>query len=189
MLLQTFPGSELVHLLQGMPWVDRVFTVDEVNGAQVTRKLYRIASELPHDKWQVQLVSVKEEPYIVELPVNEATLKRIGTHDGTFHCDEALACFPLKQLPEYARGRARHQVCIRGSVRFSSDGDHSRGTPPILQCNVLFITTSTKCQQLVPPHKLFQTLFVRSACWGFVQSNKLATRNKKLLIMTMTCVG
>uniref|UniRef100_UPI00398E3E7B MYG1 exonuclease n=1 Tax=Pristiophorus japonicus TaxID=55135 RepID=UPI00398E3E7B len=26
---------------------------------------------------------------------------RIGTHDGTFHCDEALACFLLRQLPEY----------------------------------------------------------------------------------------
>lgn len=26
----------------------------------------------------------------------------IGTHNGTFHCDEVLACFMLKQLPEYA---------------------------------------------------------------------------------------
>ena len=26
----------------------------------------------------------------------------IGTHNGTFHCDEVLACFLLKQLPEYA---------------------------------------------------------------------------------------
>ena len=26
---------------------------------------------------------------------------KIGTHNGTFHCDEALACFMLKQLPEY----------------------------------------------------------------------------------------
>ncbi|XP_078063817.1 MYG1 exonuclease [Mustelus asterias] len=26
---------------------------------------------------------------------------RIGTHDGTFHCDEALACFLLRRLPEY----------------------------------------------------------------------------------------
>lgn len=28
-------------------------------------------------------------------------LKRIGTHNGVFHCDEALACFMIKQLPEY----------------------------------------------------------------------------------------
>jgi len=28
---------------------------------------------------------------------------RIGTHDGTFHCDEALAVFLLRQLPEYDR--------------------------------------------------------------------------------------
>jgi uncharacterized UPF0160 family protein len=27
--------------------------------------------------------------------------KRIGTHNGKFHCDEALACFILKQLPDY----------------------------------------------------------------------------------------
>ncbi|XP_050408759.1 MYG1 exonuclease isoform X1 [Patella vulgata] len=27
--------------------------------------------------------------------------KKIGTHGGNFHCDEALACFLLKQLPEY----------------------------------------------------------------------------------------
>lgn len=27
--------------------------------------------------------------------------KKIGTHSGVFHCDEALACYMLKQLPEY----------------------------------------------------------------------------------------
>ncbi|XP_076236046.1 MYG1 exonuclease [Calliopsis andreniformis] len=26
---------------------------------------------------------------------------KIGTHDGSFHCDEALACFMLKTLPQY----------------------------------------------------------------------------------------
>lgn len=29
------------------------------------------------------------------------TDKTIGTHNGTFHCDEVLACFFLRQLPEY----------------------------------------------------------------------------------------
>ncbi|KAG7244802.1 hypothetical protein INR49_029821 [Caranx melampygus] len=29
------------------------------------------------------------------------TVKKIGTHNGTFHCDEALACFLLRLLPEY----------------------------------------------------------------------------------------
>ncbi|CAH0550553.1 unnamed protein product [Brassicogethes aeneus] len=28
-------------------------------------------------------------------------MQRIGTHSGMFHCDEALACFMLKQLPKY----------------------------------------------------------------------------------------
>ncbi|XP_069361948.1 MYG1 exonuclease isoform X2 [Maniola hyperantus] len=26
---------------------------------------------------------------------------KIGTHDGVFHCDEVLACYMLKRLPEY----------------------------------------------------------------------------------------
>lgn len=26
---------------------------------------------------------------------------RIGTHDGKFHCDEVLACYMLRSLPEY----------------------------------------------------------------------------------------
>ena len=25
----------------------------------------------------------------------------IGTHNGTFHCDEVLACYMLKLLPDY----------------------------------------------------------------------------------------
>ncbi|XP_077978339.1 MYG1 exonuclease-like [Glandiceps talaboti] len=29
------------------------------------------------------------------------SLVKIGTHNGTFHCDEVLACFMLKQLPQY----------------------------------------------------------------------------------------
>ncbi|PRP88546.1 UPF0160 protein MYG1, mitochondrial-like [Planoprotostelium fungivorum] len=29
------------------------------------------------------------------------TKRKIGTHDGTFHCDEALACFMLKQTAEF----------------------------------------------------------------------------------------
>ena len=28
--------------------------------------------------------------------------KTIGTHNGTFHCDEVLACCMLKMLPEYS---------------------------------------------------------------------------------------
>ncbi|MCJ8749141.1 hypothetical protein PDJAM_G00172810, partial [Pangasius djambal] len=29
------------------------------------------------------------------------TFVKIGTHNGTFHCDEVLACYLLRQLPEY----------------------------------------------------------------------------------------
>lgn len=32
---------------------------------------------------------------------NPRLVKKIGTHSGVFHCDEALACYMLKQLPDY----------------------------------------------------------------------------------------
>jgi len=33
--------------------------------------------------------------------MNGSATKTIGTHNGTFHCDEVMACFMLKLLPEY----------------------------------------------------------------------------------------
>ena len=98
---QVFESSKLVHLLQGTPSVDRIFTVDEVQGTLVTRKLYIITEELGQEKWRVKLVSTKEEPHLVRTPNGVESQKKIGTHDGPFHCDDALACFMLKLLPEY----------------------------------------------------------------------------------------
>ncbi len=37
---------------------------------------------------------------LAEVPAGHA-VKKIGTHDGKFHCDEALACAMLKFLPEF----------------------------------------------------------------------------------------
>jgi len=40
---------------------------------------------------------------------------KIGTHDGTFHCDEVLACALLKQLPQYKDAsivRSRNQSVL-----------------------------------------------------------------------------
>ena len=31
-----------------------------------------------------------------------STTVKIGTHNGSFHCDEIFACFLLKTLPRYA---------------------------------------------------------------------------------------
>ena len=39
----------------------------------------------------------------------------IGTHDGTFHCDEVLACALLRILPEYSNAiikRSRDQTIL-----------------------------------------------------------------------------
>ena len=35
------------------------------------------------------------------LPKKQNSQTTIGTHNGTFHCDEVLACCMLKMLPEY----------------------------------------------------------------------------------------
>ncbi len=33
--------------------------------------------------------------------LNKRKMVQIGTHSGTFHCDEALGCYMLKQTPKY----------------------------------------------------------------------------------------
>merc|ERR1712142_1386422 len=35
------------------------------------------------------------------VPKKACTMVKLGTHNGAFHCDEVLACFLLKQLPQY----------------------------------------------------------------------------------------
>lgn len=37
--------------------------------------------------------------------LKRALTSLIGTHDGNFHCDEALACYFLKQLPDYRQSQ------------------------------------------------------------------------------------
>ncbi|XP_002000341.3 MYG1 protein [Drosophila mojavensis] len=49
-------------------------------------------------------------------PPKRPTPLTIGTHNGTFHCDEVVACFMLKQLPEYENAeifRSRDDEALR----------------------------------------------------------------------------
>ena len=43
--------------------------------------------------------------FYIEGPPMESSQSKsppvIGTHNGTFHCDEVFACYMLKLLPEY----------------------------------------------------------------------------------------
>ena len=56
----------------------------------------------PHLKLNLEPVSTSKRPrsHLMAPP-------RIGTHNGTFHCDEALACALLRLLPEYRVGTSR----------------------------------------------------------------------------------
>lgn len=47
--------------------------------------------------------------------------KKIGTHNGTFHCDEVLACFFLRQLPEYKVGTLHGSVIKTLRLRMITD--------------------------------------------------------------------
>ncbi|XP_030565808.1 UPF0160 protein C27H6.8 [Drosophila novamexicana] len=56
--------------------------------------------------------AANEEPK----PAKRPTPPTIGTHNGTFHCDEVVACFMLKQLPEYENAeifRSRDEKALR----------------------------------------------------------------------------
>ena len=44
------------------------------------------------------LVNMASEPKAKKF---HTVAKRIGTHNGTFHCDEVLACCMLQLLPQY----------------------------------------------------------------------------------------
>ena len=51
------------------------------------RESFKVATTNEHDP---------KKPYFSVL---------IGTHSGNFHCDEALACYMLRLLPEYKDAR------------------------------------------------------------------------------------
>lgn len=49
--------------------------------------------------WRVEKRYMSSEPK--RFCTKDMAVKNIGTHNGTFHCDEVLACFFLRQIPEY----------------------------------------------------------------------------------------
>ncbi|XP_059170286.1 MYG1 exonuclease-like isoform X2 [Physella acuta] len=50
-----------------------------------------------HPCWALGRMSITSEPASKQPHL----MKKIGTHNGTFHCDEVLACFMLTHLDEY----------------------------------------------------------------------------------------
>ena len=46
----------------------------------------------------------------------DTTVKTIATHDGSFHCDEALAIFLLRLLPQY-KGKLLSNLCLHLTVK------------------------------------------------------------------------
>ncbi len=62
------------------------------------------------------------------------SMVRIGTHSGTFHCDEALGCFLLKQTPLFKDAeivRSRDPEVLKDlDVVIDVGGTYEPGAPP-----------------------------------------------------------
>lgn len=54
----------------------------------------RVHNSIMSASYQVEKRTKRDNEQIVEC-------QKIGTHNGTFHCDEVLGCFMLKQLPQF----------------------------------------------------------------------------------------
>ena len=60
----------------------------------------------PRQRWLPMLKMAKNREYFCQKVRQFLHLKvTIGTHNGSFHCDESLACSLLKLLPQYANAR------------------------------------------------------------------------------------
>ena len=68
----------------------------------------------------------------------EHGVKTIGTHGGLFHCDEVLACYMLKVLPEYKDARYMYMYMYM-YIRACSTNN--------LSTQLLFITENISCRQ------------------------------------------
>lgn len=75
----------------------------------ISRRIFQFSRLLLHPR-RVEQRYMSSEPKRV--CTKNMTFKKIGTHNGTFHCDEVLACFFLRQIPEYKVGFRPASECI-----------------------------------------------------------------------------
>jgi uncharacterized UPF0160 family protein len=65
-------------------------------------------------------------------------LQKIGTHDGTFHCDEALAVFLLRQIPKYEKaGKSSSRFYLNTELRTLSELIRTRNADLLNQCTIV----------------------------------------------------
>ena len=66
------------------------------------QKLLTMSAMLLGSNLEVMLQSIKDAPILSVLPTTiSSDVPILGTHDGSFHCDEALAVSMLRLLPAY----------------------------------------------------------------------------------------
>jgi len=65
-------------------------------------------------------------------------MTKIGTHNGTFHCDEVLACFFLRQLPEY---KVHSHEPRLSQTAFSTNSLKSLGQSNVISREIMGIQT------------------------------------------------
>ena len=61
----------------------------------------RLFSKTPLFRW-LWLPPKTAKPPLHRFAFSTATKKQVGTHNGSFHCDEALACFLLRLTTKFS---------------------------------------------------------------------------------------
>ncbi len=93
----------------------------------------------------------------------------IGTHSGTFHCDEALGCFLLRQTPQFRDAdivRSRDPEVLKDlDVVIDVGGTYEPGQS-LLHCTALSALRCQSCQHGAGPPALGPRILVAMPCWA-----------------------
>lgn len=65
---------------------------------------------------QARFIAMSQEPVAKKLKTSRDLL--IGTHNGTFHCDEALAVFLLRLTPKFKDAGAIWQLFFPAIIQY-----------------------------------------------------------------------
>lgn len=82
----------------------------------------------------------------------------IGTHSGTFHCDEAVACWMLKQTEQFAGGVVGAEAGLASNRAIAA--------PHLSECCCCICSRLPCAPRLARPTQHTHTLPAAQRCWG-----------------------
>lgn len=107
---------------------------------------FAVSVRVPLTASVVRRITARSHPVLMSSAVPQShkrSMVRIGTHSGTFHCDEALGCFLLKQTPEFKGAdivRSRDPKVLQDlDVVIDVGGTYDAGDPQ-MYCLCMLVT-------------------------------------------------